>query len=185
MRPEDVLLIVVMGLATYRLTRLVVRDEFPPVRVPREWLAGTEEAGYADGRGPGWLGDLVTCHWCASGWLSLGLVAGVDAFTSVPLPVVVWFAVWGIGALVAHLEPLGAGYRTVSATGRVVTRDETPVMPSSDAMLESLRDEWGTLVLVRRALRDVTPEARDEIIRHVQTYPVDDADVNGRDHAGV
>ena len=38
--------------------------------------------------GPGWLGKLVTCTWCASGWVSLALVAGIDlwAAASVPAP---------------------------------------------------------------------------------------------------
>lgn len=115
------LLLVVMGLATARLTRLATRDDFPPLRIPRDWLAGptlddgtTREIG--GGHGPGWLGELVTCHWCASGWLSLVVTIGADLVTSVPIPVIWWFAVWSLGALITHYERFTPfGQHTVSA----------------------------------------------------------------------
>jgi hypothetical protein len=98
-----VLLVVLVGLATYRATRLVVRDDFPPIR----WVRHRVERWA--GRSPRreWVGDLATCHWCASGWISLALLAGIDLATTqpVPLPVVTWLAAWAVGATIAHLEP--------------------------------------------------------------------------------
>lgn len=122
------LLFLVLSLATYRLTRLVVEDTFPPVLWARDRIAGgwreateselqtpsqfrlqdqdgktfryVQRAGWS----PQWLADLVSCAWCASGWISLGVVLGTDLVTSLPLPVLAWFAVWGAGALLASQE---------------------------------------------------------------------------------
>lgn len=47
-----------------------------------------------------WLGELVTCAWCASGWLSLGAVAWAARVTSLPLPVAWWGATWLLGAVI-------------------------------------------------------------------------------------
>jgi Protein of unknown function (DUF1360) len=131
------LLIVLLVLATYRLTRLVVKDDFPPVLwlrdrmvggwrplTEKEWAAvrGDSEAAvtkYAvrdvdHGNGPvssrylvrarwvpQWLADLLSCPWCASGWVALALVVAVAFTTGVPVPLLVWPAVWGAAALLA------------------------------------------------------------------------------------
>lgn len=117
------MLLVVMSLATYRLTRFTTRDTFPPVLWLRDRVAGGyrpwEEsdggrhrvAGEVDGVphvlvqraswSPYWLGELMTCPWCASGWISLGIVAGTAAWVGLPAPVLAWPAVWAAGALLA------------------------------------------------------------------------------------
>jgi hypothetical protein len=131
------LLLVVMSLAVYRLTRLVIKDTFPPVlwmrdRVAGGWRALTPEEwgqvhekgdGYTSpkftvssrdgeaerwvvrwGWSPQWLADLASCAWCASGWISLALTAGVAFTIGVPAPLLTWPAVWGAGALLASRE---------------------------------------------------------------------------------
>lgn len=126
------LLLIVMSLATYRLTRLVVEDDFPPVlwvrlKIAGGWVPGDMEPGTAraaaeergelqdiDGvmhryvRRSRWSGqflaDLVSCPWCASGWVALGVTAGVWAFVGLPVPFLVWPAVWAVGALIAGQE---------------------------------------------------------------------------------
>ncbi len=118
------LLLFLLSLSTYRLTRLVVRDTFPPVLWARDRIVGgwrdvTEqerEAGISDGAdedgqslkfnvpvawSPFWLRELLSCPWCASGWLSLILVAGTAICVSVPLPVLFWLASWALGSLLA------------------------------------------------------------------------------------
>lgn len=135
-----------LGLATYRLTRLVVKDDFPPalwfrdriaggwrplsrkeletagLPAPGDWsavIAGLGQTEYRDGAyrryvtraswSPAWLADLVSCPWCASGWISLALTAYTVA---VPWPgsftwwqaAIVWPAVWGAGSLLASKE---------------------------------------------------------------------------------
>ncbi len=118
------ILLIVLSLATYRLTRLVTTDTFPPILLIRDKVAGGwREAtqGEIDRRHPGlesfedvphryierakwspqWLADLISCTWCSSGWMSLGVVTLTAIFSSVPDPILVWPAVWGAAALLA------------------------------------------------------------------------------------
>ena len=131
------LLLLVMSLATYRLTRFVVEDDFPPMLWLRYKLAGgwrpldeVDTAVYKrlkaqghdtgwnvekiDGvpheyvrrarRVPQWIADLISCPWCASGWIALVVTAGTWATVGLPVPLLVWPAVWGAGALIAAQE---------------------------------------------------------------------------------
>jgi len=140
----DWLLLLVMSLATYRLTRLVVADTFPPVLWLRDRLVGgwreptmkeqhhelyphgELDAGVTrsvpglgmftlvDGelqiygsrwkRSPFWLAELLSCPWCASGWVAAGVTAGMWAVVGLPVPLLVWPAVWAAGALLAAQE---------------------------------------------------------------------------------
>ncbi len=150
---SDWLLIVVLSIATYRLTRLVVKDDFPPVLWFRDRLVGgwrplTEkeretvhasapqdrpgaknrelspdallvgqvmDVDYGSGPVasryvtrarwvPVWLADLLSCPWCASGWVALTVTTGAAFTVGVPAPVLVWPAVWGAGALLASRD---------------------------------------------------------------------------------
>lgn len=144
------LLLIILSLATYRLTRLTVRDEFPPIRWIRcqiVWRGHVfSDAWEQDGcwqtvRTNGkiddvkvakarakysprweWLADLVTCHWCASGWISLVLVLGTAWWFGMPAPVLAWFAVWAAGAWLANIEDRAAGTQPVT----VEAKDHAP-----------------------------------------------------------
>lgn len=93
------LLYLLLALATHRATRLLVEDELPLVKVPRDKVtdyfgqydqAGRLVAGRRLGR-LGWsIAYLVGCPWCMSVWVATGLVFAVGAVTSVPLP---WLAI--------------------------------------------------------------------------------------------
>lgn len=136
------LLLLVMSLATYRLTKLVVEDTFPPVlwlrdRLAGGWraltlkeqetkplpvldegqsavMAGLGQVQLIDGavhryvrrsrRSPFWLAELISCPWCASGWIAAGVSAGTWAVAGLPVPLLVWPAVWAAGALLAAQE---------------------------------------------------------------------------------
>lgn len=132
------LLLLVMSLAVYRLTRLVVEDVFPPVLWLRDRLAGGWRALTSveqrtltvlpadkalelrrvwsvdeDGESryvyrwrlvPQWIADLLSCPWCASGWIAAGVTAGTWAVAGLPVPLLVWPAVWAAGALLAAQE---------------------------------------------------------------------------------
>jgi len=124
---NDWLLLIVMSLGSYRLTRLVVTDDFPPVLWVRDRLAGGlrpategEQRVFEDTSVlvecedgalyrnawraawvPEWLAALVSCSWCASGWVSLVVVMGAAATTGVAAPVLTWWAVWALSALIA------------------------------------------------------------------------------------
>ena len=50
---------------------------------------------------PDWLAELLSCPWCASGWVSLITVGTVTLAYGLPMPVLVWGAVWGGASLLA------------------------------------------------------------------------------------
>lgn len=95
--------LLVLGLmaATWRATRLLVREEFPPARAVREWVIVTfgvvdPDGRVVGGRRLGGIGYAVaylwTCPWCMSIWVTAGLVALTGRWADVPLP-------WLVGAL--------------------------------------------------------------------------------------
>lgn len=118
---SDWLLFVILSLATFRITRLITKDDFPPIFYVRRWIQTRRHAvmrkparvkirGTVNdyfGEGPyadyWWLGELVSCVWCASAYVAGGLVLAVWLLHGLPLPLLWWFAVWGAGAFLAHL----------------------------------------------------------------------------------
>lgn len=114
-------LYLLITLVTYRITRLVIKDTFPPVGVPREhlinwwdpddeWIA--ERAGPESLPQPHWgavgrsLRYLFTCPWCMSPWIGVIVVYVFTLFVSVPLPVVaVIVAAAGTGLIATNLDP--------------------------------------------------------------------------------
>lgn len=108
---------VLLVLASFRLTRLVVKDDFPPIAWLREriryarpivWTRPPQTGGIAvgDPADPGewrywWLGELVSCHWCTSAYVSAGAVLCTDLVTGLPMPVLWALGVWGAAAVLA------------------------------------------------------------------------------------
>jgi hypothetical protein len=91
------LLLIVLSVGSARLTRLTVKDDFPPVQWTRDKIVGLRPDRP---NGNHWaIGELVSCHWCSSGWISLGLVGGTWLIRGLPLPVLIWLAVWGAAAV--------------------------------------------------------------------------------------
>lgn len=82
-------IMLVCALATFRLTRLVVRDSI--FDRPRAAVVA---------RAPEWLVELITCPWCISAYLALGTVLVANVSVSVPAPAVTWMATWGLSTLV-------------------------------------------------------------------------------------
>jgi len=94
------LLLIVLSLATFRLTRLVTRDDFPPILWARTKIQRARPRRVVGGELEWWWGgELVSCHWCCSAYIAAGAVGFADLVTSVPLPVACWLAVWGAGAV--------------------------------------------------------------------------------------
>jgi hypothetical protein len=99
--------LVLVALTTHRLTRLITRDVFPPVRATREWI----ERKLGDDH---WLTYLTQCDWCASVYVAASVTTGLALLVSRVLhdswfPWPVWILV-GAGAstltgLVAQREP--------------------------------------------------------------------------------
>ena len=86
------LLVALAALTAARLTRLIVRDEFPPIRWARNRLVD---------KGPEWLVDLATCVWCCSGWVSIGVVALLWLAPGVATPMLTAGAVWALASTAA------------------------------------------------------------------------------------
>lgn len=109
----DLMILLMMSVTTFRLTWLVVRDEFPPVRWVREKIIDlnlrtakqvrvpdVDGQYYLENRGKwSWLADLVTCYWCVSVWVSGGITWFVDATIGLRLPLIWFGAVAGIAAI--------------------------------------------------------------------------------------
>lgn len=65
---------------------------------------GTQRYLYRSRHSRYWLGELITCPWCASGWIAGALTFAVDFTYGLPVPWLVGPAVWGAGALLASKE---------------------------------------------------------------------------------
>lgn len=137
------LLPLLLVLGSYRLTRLVVKDDFPPMLWIRDRLAGgwrpltagEQETQVNDARAwedektpwpirwtlqeidgvmnryvrraswsPYWLAELLTCPWCASAYVSGAVVALTWWTVGLPVPFLMWLAVWAASALLASRE---------------------------------------------------------------------------------
>lgn len=95
------LLLVGMALATFRLTRLVVEDDFPPIEAARGWVRSLRPVVRKPDQEVRWWwgGELVSCYWCASGWISGGMVVTIWGLQGMALPVLWWLATWGLATL--------------------------------------------------------------------------------------
>lgn len=114
------LTILLIFLATFRVTRLVIEDTFPPVGVPREWIVNwwdpdsewahryETRTGHPARAHWGALGRslryLFSCPWCMSVWVGAGVVYAFTRFVEVPQPWAVWIASSAATGLLASLE---------------------------------------------------------------------------------
>lgn len=102
------LVVLLMTLASYRGARLLVHDEFPPVR----WLRDKFTEPYTWEQGdprrrtlvPYWLAYLWTCMWCMTVWVAGGITVLTWLMIGLPAPVLVWGGVAAGAALLSHLE---------------------------------------------------------------------------------
>jgi hypothetical protein len=100
------LLLLVLTFATFRVTRLIVEDDFPPLLWLRVKIATARPTKTVKpARGTPftdfwWLGQLITCPWCASAYVAGALVVITWAMVGMALPVLCWLAVWGAAAFV-------------------------------------------------------------------------------------
>lgn len=94
------LLVVLTCLATYRLTRLLTADAFPPVAALRDRIEGRfgEDSSVT---------YLANCPWCVSVYVGAAVVAATDHFATGGLtaPVLVWATASAVTGLIATLEP--------------------------------------------------------------------------------
>lgn len=69
----------VLVLSTWRITHLVVEDQIPLVKKPREWITNRNPEGN--------LAYLVDCIWCSSVWVAAAHIGALYIWQdSVPQP---------------------------------------------------------------------------------------------------
>lgn len=100
------LVLLIVG-ATYRVTRFIVVDDFPPMAWLRDKLivriAGVDEDGQPASRTRMRWAEGVVCSWCMSVYIGAGLTLAADAFYSLPAPVFVWLTASGVTGLLAEV----------------------------------------------------------------------------------
>lgn len=128
----ETLLVVLLCVAVYRGTRLVTRDKFPLIALPREafvqrwgayeetsrektaenwrafrWLFGMEFPSIGGGRTNLVMKSaayLWECDWCTSMWMG-GLLTYLTAFyVDLPYPWLVWLVTSAVTGLVTQAE---------------------------------------------------------------------------------
>jgi hypothetical protein len=109
-------LVIGLIVAIERVTRLLVVDTLPAVRVVREWFVRTfgvisEDGEVVDGKGYPWvrwltfsIAYLWTCSWCMSPWVGAAIVFGVSSRLDVPYPWLVIAAASTLSGWMANLQ---------------------------------------------------------------------------------
>lgn len=92
------LLVLLVCLTAYRLTRLVVSDSWPP----SEWMRG--QVIDRTGEESSWS-YLVHCPWCMGMWIAGLVTAATDVAVGLPVPLLVWGAAATACGLIAAIEP--------------------------------------------------------------------------------
>lgn len=98
---------VLLALASFRLTRLLVYDKITaflrkPFHKEITEIApdGTVEE-YIEIKGTGirkWIGELLSCHWCTGVWSAAILYGGWVLFPQIGFPVVMILAIAGLAS---------------------------------------------------------------------------------------
>lgn len=94
---HGVLTVVLISLATYRITRFLVRDTFPPIALLRARFA--EKAGHGSS-----LAYLASCTWCASVYVATAVWGATEYYDSVPLPALTIATASAVSGLLSSWE---------------------------------------------------------------------------------
>ena len=86
----------ILGLATYRVTRLVTRDTITAAIRNAFWKKFPPESSY--------IGYLSTCEWCFSFWIAAGFILAYSIIPSVTFVVAIIYAVSAIAGLLTAYE---------------------------------------------------------------------------------
>ncbi|OCA84239.1 sporulation protein [Bacillus sp. FJAT-27225] len=97
-------ILLIIGLASFRLTRLLVFDKIAEfIRAPfiEEVIEG-DEVYSVPRKGPirSWIGKLLSCYWCTGVWVSAGLLASYVFLPKAGIAVIVIFAVAAISGII-------------------------------------------------------------------------------------
>lgn len=87
---------VILGLASYRVTRLFTRDMITAPLRNAFWKKFPPESSY--------LGYLSTCEWCFSFWIAAAFVGGFIIIPSVISIIAIIYAVSAVAGLLTAYE---------------------------------------------------------------------------------
>ena len=95
--------ILILGLASFRLTRLIMFDKIMEfLRSPFFDEVREEDEVYLIPKPRGvrkWIGELLNCYWCTGIWISSALLCGYNFFPVISIPVILILAIAAIGAI--------------------------------------------------------------------------------------
>lgn len=104
--------LIILAIGSYSITRLIVTDDFPLFRIPRKWIKDrfppddyamevrppsrvkwrrTSNGVYVVEEGH-WIGELISCPWCAGWWVSLAVWVSFLFLPTLTLGLLVPFA---------------------------------------------------------------------------------------------
>jgi hypothetical protein len=101
--------IIIFGLASFRLTRLIIFDKITQMfRDPFfDEISEKDEYGNKEvyiipktGGFKGWLGELLSCHWCTGIWVSIFLYCLNIWFPEIGKPIIMILAVAAVGSII-------------------------------------------------------------------------------------
>ena len=96
MKDITLLQFILLGLATYRVTRLMTRDMVTAPLRNTFWKKFPPETTY--------IGYLSTCEWCFSFWIGSGVVISAIIIPTVPYIIATIYAVSAIAGLLTAYE---------------------------------------------------------------------------------
>lgn len=96
-------MLVILSLAVYRVTRLIVFDTLPLVARPVAWLQRQVWNRF----GEDWAHGF-DCVWCVSIWVGGLLTLVVSTTIELPVPWLVWPATSVVAGFLGYLDQVGA-----------------------------------------------------------------------------
>ena len=96
MKDITLLQFVILGLATYRITRLFTRDTITSALRNVFWKKFPPESTY--------IGYLSTCEWCFSFWIAAGITGAFILAPSVTSIIAIIYAVSAVAGLLTAYE---------------------------------------------------------------------------------
>lgn len=106
---------IILALACFRITRLIVFDKITEfIRTPffdeitEENENGLKEIYYTPKTTPvkKFMGTLLSCYWCTGIWVAAGVTAGNLLLPTYFFPIILMFAIAGLGAIIESLVQL-------------------------------------------------------------------------------
>ncbi|UAL48683.1 DUF1360 domain-containing protein [Sutcliffiella horikoshii] len=103
---------VLLGLASFRLTRLIVLDKIAGfIRKPfMEEIEEKNDKGeieeYIIIKGKGlrrWIGELLSCYWCTGVWVTTGLYLLMTFYPFIGEPVLIIFGAAGVAGILESI----------------------------------------------------------------------------------